>query len=65
MPEVAGDAALLVDPQDTDAIATALASLANDFSLRGDLGHRGLERARQFSWESAVQQTWQVYEELR
>jgi glycosyltransferase involved in cell wall biosynthesis len=64
MPEVAGDAALLVDPHDTDAIATALNCLANDPSLRDDLGQRGVRRAREFSWESAVNKTWQVYREL-
>lgn len=64
LPEVAGDAALLVDPQDTDAIARALTSLANDASLRVDLAQRGLERARQFSWQAAVEKTWKVYREL-
>jgi glycosyltransferase involved in cell wall biosynthesis len=62
MPEVAGDAALLVDPLN---IGDALAHLAADDSLRADLALRGLERAKQFTWEAAVEKTWAVYDELR
>lgn len=65
LPEVAGDAALLVDPRDTAAIANALLRLAADETLRRDLARRGLERAREFSWSSAVEQTWAVYDEIR
>ncbi|MFZ5425336.1 MAG: glycosyltransferase family 4 protein [Thermodesulfobacteriota bacterium] len=54
LPEVAGDAALLVDPLDTDAIATAMARLEMDAALRVDLKARGLARAALFSWESAA-----------
>ena len=64
MPEVAGDAALLVDPRDVDAISSALMRLAAEPSLRSDVARRGLERAHQFSWTSAVEQTWQLYQEL-
>jgi glycosyltransferase involved in cell wall biosynthesis len=62
MPEVAGDAALLVDPLD---FGGALLRLASDDSLREDLKRRGLERIKQFTWESAVEKTWAVYDELR
>jgi glycosyltransferase involved in cell wall biosynthesis len=62
MPEVAGDAALLVDPLN---IGDALLRLAEDQSLRDDLIRRGLERVRQFTWESAIEKTWAVYEELK
>jgi glycosyltransferase involved in cell wall biosynthesis len=62
MPEVAGDAALLVDPLNMD---DALLRLAEDESLRAELKHRGLERIKQFTWESAVEKTWAVYDELR
>jgi glycosyltransferase involved in cell wall biosynthesis len=65
LPEVAGDAALLVNPQDTDALSAALARLAMDDSLREDLARRGCDRARQFTWESAVERTWEVYQELK
>ena len=62
MPEVAGDAALLVDPVN---IGDALLRLATDEALRGDLARRGLERIKEFTWQSAVEKTWAVYDELR
>jgi glycosyltransferase involved in cell wall biosynthesis len=62
MPEVAGDAALLVDPLD---IGDALLRLAADESLRDNLSQRGFERIKQFSWERALEKTWSVYDELR
>lgn len=62
MPEVAGDAALLVDPFN---IGDALLRLATDESLRQDLARRGLKRIEQFTWESAVEKTWAVYDEIR
>jgi glycosyltransferase involved in cell wall biosynthesis len=64
LPEVAGGAALLVDPEDADALSAALARLATDETLREDLIRRGLERSRQFTWETAVERTWNVYQEL-
>jgi len=54
MPEVAGDAALLVDPLDTDALAEALASALDDELLRSSLIEKGLERATVFTWEAAA-----------
>ncbi len=64
LPEVAGDATLLVDPEDTDALAEALRRLAGDESLRKVLVERGRERAAQFTWERAVEQTWRVYRDV-
>jgi glycosyltransferase involved in cell wall biosynthesis len=65
LPEVVGDAALLIDPLETDAIAGGLLQLANDDNFAEDLARRGLARARAFSWDSAVDRTWNVYRELR
>ncbi len=62
--EIAGDAALLVDPQDADSIASGLRQLALNPAIRMELTRRGAERAREFSWERAVCQTWEVYREL-
>jgi glycosyltransferase involved in cell wall biosynthesis len=59
LPEVLGDAALLVDPLDTDALAQALDAAARD---QGELRRRGLERAAQFTWSRTAEQTWQVYQ---
>jgi glycosyltransferase involved in cell wall biosynthesis len=65
LPEVAGDAALLVNPQSIEEIADALIRLATNPVLHDDLSRRGRERVLQFSWEAAVAKTWAVYEELR
>jgi glycosyltransferase involved in cell wall biosynthesis len=51
MPEVVGDAALLVDPERTDDIAAAMARLFRDEALARDLRARGLSRAKLFPWE--------------
>jgi glycosyltransferase involved in cell wall biosynthesis len=61
LPEVAGDAALLVDPDSADALGAALRSLANDVELREQMARRGELRAQGFSWQNAVRQTWEVY----
>ncbi len=65
MPEVAGDAAVFVDPCDVDQIATALMNLSEDDEARADFVKRGRARAAQFTWESAVEKTWRVYHEVR
>lgn len=62
VPEVAGDAAVLVDPFDTDEIAGALNRVLGDRGLRADLRQKGMERSRQFSWERCAAETWRVYE---
>ena len=64
MPEVAGDAALLVDPMNIDQLAHALTRLAGDDGLREDLIAKGRARVPRFTWESAVAQTWAVYEKV-
>ena len=61
MPEVAGDVALLVDPEDVDEIAAAIARLLGDQSLRRGLRDRGLEQARSFSREALVPRLFEVY----
>jgi len=62
LPEVAGDAALLVPPTDVDAIAEGLGRLLRDGVLRADLAERGLRRAGLFSWERCARETLAVYE---
>lgn len=54
LPEVAGDAALLVDPLSVDEIAAGIERLCDDASLREELRRRGLERARRFRWEDVA-----------
>ena len=64
LPEVVGDAGLLVNPFDTQALAQALARLLDDESLRATLGDRGLRRAAQFNWRDNARQTLAVYEQV-
>ena len=64
LPEVAGDAALLVNPEDTDELRRALAEVTGSEDLRRELSQRGLERAKSFRWEDAVRRTWELYGEL-
>ncbi|MBL8154833.1 MAG: glycosyltransferase family 4 protein [Anaerolineae bacterium] len=64
MPEVAGDAALLVDPYDVEAIAHAVRRLIEDSNLRQSLVQSGLDRAKQFTWEKSARQLLQVYQRL-
>jgi len=64
MPEVSGDAALLVDPLDVMSIGQGLLKLTSDNVLRADLERKGLKRSAEFSWEKAVNATWNVYQEL-
>ena len=61
LPETVGDAALLVDPMDVDALAAAIRDLWRDDALRADLRARGLARARDFSWERTARLTVAVY----
>lgn len=61
LPEVAGDAAELVDPLRTDEIAAALCRVATDTELRASLRARGLAQAGRFTWENAGRATLNVY----
>jgi glycosyltransferase involved in cell wall biosynthesis len=61
LPEVAGDAAVLVDPYDPAAIADGIATVLTDERVRRDLRAKGLARARQFSWESSVRRVRDIY----
>ena len=64
LPEVCGEAALLVDPEDTEGLWTAIERLIRDEALAQELMRRGRERASQFTWGKAVEQTWEVYQQL-
>jgi len=62
--EVAGDAAVLVDPYDVDAIADGIRRVLTDPALADDLRRKGLLRAREFSWQASVARTQAIYQRL-
>jgi glycosyltransferase involved in cell wall biosynthesis len=64
LPEVAGDAALLVDPEDTEALREALRQLITNEDLRAKLISSGRARAQVFTWEKAACETWTAYQNL-
>ena len=63
LPEVAGGAALLVDPHDPDAIADGIFQVLTNEQTRWAMRKKGLERARQFSWEASVARVLGIYRE--
>ena len=63
LPEVVGDAAISVDPDDFQAMTEAMRSILTDSTLRDNLRARSLQRAAQFSWHKAATETLAVYEE--
>ena len=63
LPEIAGDAALLVDPENVDEIAAAMLRLSQDENLRQELIAKGYENVKRFSWEKAARETLAVLEE--
>jgi glycosyltransferase involved in cell wall biosynthesis len=64
LPEVVGDAAVLVDPYSASSIAEGIQKVLGDADLRRTLAARGLARAMQFSWESSIRRIHEVYMEV-
>lgn len=64
MPEIAADAALLVDPLSVEDIAGAMQVIASDPTRRDKLVQTGLERAKEFSWEKTARETLSLYQTL-
>jgi glycosyltransferase involved in cell wall biosynthesis len=63
IPEILGDACLLVDPEDTNEIAVAVLSVLQDRSIHRDLSEKAWHRARKFSWRKTAEQTAAIFEE--
>ena len=61
LPEVAGDAALLFDPEDQAAVTDAIRRLLGDEAVRRDLSERGLARSRRFTWRRTAEETLASY----
>jgi glycosyltransferase involved in cell wall biosynthesis len=64
LPEVVGDAGIMVPPTDTDALAAALVQMLQDDTLRQTCRERGIQRARSFSWRTTAEKTRKVYEQV-
>jgi glycosyltransferase involved in cell wall biosynthesis len=65
IPEIAGDAAMLVDPNSVEEIAAAMARIDGDPELRRELIARGFRRAGMFTWDNCARQTLAAYQRLR
>jgi glycosyltransferase involved in cell wall biosynthesis len=64
IPEIAEDAAVLVDPYDVDAIANGIVKIATDAKCRSSLQQRGFRRVEQFSWAKCARETLGVLESV-
>lgn len=64
MPEIAGSAALLVNPENTEEIKNRLKNLLEDKDMQKDLIAKGLARAKEFTWKKAAEQTADIYKNL-
>jgi len=64
LPEVASDAALLINPDDVDGLAKAMERALEDEPLRAQMRERGLANVQRFSWEKTAQQTLDIYRRL-
>lgn len=64
LPEIAGQAAILVDPGKVSEISGALGKILVDKNLREELGKRGTEQARKFSWKKCAEETLRVYKNI-
>jgi glycosyltransferase involved in cell wall biosynthesis len=64
LPEVVGDAATLVNPEDVDGLTVAMWRVLSDENLRRAMRAKGLKRAQTFSWERAARETLSVYQRV-
>lgn len=64
LPEVAGDAALLIDPDNVEELADAILQIIDDSQLRDALVKKGKDRAKLFCWERTARETLQVYQSV-
>ena len=62
LPEVVGEAALMIDPFDVSAIAAAIQRVISDSDFRSELRVKGMQRAKQFDWKETARRTLAVYE---
>lgn len=64
LPEVVGDAGIMVDPLDTTALSDAMCKVLDDPGLQSKLRDNGIIQSKEFSWQKTAQKTWQIYEKV-
>ncbi len=64
IPEITGDAAILHHPEDVDAFADSILTILDSKSIREEYSRRGIERAKQFSWQNTARKTLDVYRSI-
>ena len=64
LPEVGENAVIFCDPENTEEIALAMERVSKDEKLRADYIHRGLERAKEFSWDKSAERFWKLIEKV-
>jgi glycosyltransferase involved in cell wall biosynthesis len=62
LPEVVGDAGLLIDPHDVDELTVAMWRVLQEEELRREMREKGLRQAARFSWERAARETLRIYQ---
>jgi alpha-1,3-rhamnosyl/mannosyltransferase len=65
LPEVTGDCAVICDAYSEESIADGLEKLYGSEELRRELGVRGRERAKQFTWDKSAEMLYDIYKELK
>ncbi|WP_048187969.1 glycosyltransferase family 4 protein [Methanobacterium paludis] len=64
LPEVVGDAGIMIDPQDVDLMADKMYEVFTNNSLKEELVKKGLEQSKRFNWEDSAKKTLEIYEEI-
>ena len=64
LPEVVGDAGVMVDPHDFHALTNAMYHILTNESLKNDLCNKSLNQAKKFSWDKTANETWKIYEKV-
>jgi glycosyltransferase involved in cell wall biosynthesis len=64
LPEIVGEAGIMVEPYDIEGLANAIGEVLTNRSLKHELKRKGLERASNFSWEKTAEETMKVYKEV-
>ena len=64
LPEVVGDAGIMINPMDIDSLTTSMLKILTNPELKEEMGKKSLERAKMFSWKEAARETWKLYEDI-